>query len=298
MNDIPEKQNQPNQLALLSAQRRLYSASKKLFFWRTIIALCVATVGSYLVSNITYFGSYLALAIVSYIVIDIYVLKRKESEHRETAAAVQELFDTRLYELPWNDFVAKKKPDDELIALWARPLELDNQALKDWYPREVGKADLDFARFVCQRTNLWWDSTLRQNYVRFLIFILIATGVVLALLSIYFELSVAAALVQLLPLLPLANLLQEQVRDHWETYSQNISLKGQIDEQIEKMVRREVLETPSVVSRIFQDEIFRHRRKSSLILDYFYWKFRPKQEEQMQFSAESKVTEYLNAKPA
>jgi hypothetical protein len=42
------------------------------------------------------------------------------------------------------------------------------EKIKDWYSPRVGELPLAIARILCQRTNCWWDSKLRQRYSSFL----------------------------------------------------------------------------------------------------------------------------------
>src|SRR4051812_23567705 len=110
MNKISERQNEERQMNFLFVQRELYSGAKKYFIWRTTIALVFATIGPIITSLNDEIGIYIGITAIAYLLIDNLFLERIESSKRLNAAKIQELFDTYLFELPWNKFVAGKKP--------------------------------------------------------------------------------------------------------------------------------------------------------------------------------------------
>ena len=98
MNRINIKQNEESQLELLFTQRNLYSSAKRLFGWRTGIAVCLAVAGPFLTALDSQISTYTAIVVVVYLLVDNLVLQKIENFKKITAAKVQELFDTNVLE--------------------------------------------------------------------------------------------------------------------------------------------------------------------------------------------------------
>src|SRR5437763_1707535 len=111
MNTIPEKQNEPGQLDLLLAQRRLYSRAKVCFTWKISLSMVFAIGGPILSSLYEPASGYVGLAAILCLFVNLLALERLESSYKVNAAKIQELFDTYLFDLPWSEYVAGKKPD-------------------------------------------------------------------------------------------------------------------------------------------------------------------------------------------
>src|SRR5437867_298394 len=56
--------------------------------------------------------------------------------------------------------------------------------LRDRYPPAVEKVPLPLARLICQRTNCWWDSSLRKKYANALVGILILVVVAVFVIAL------------------------------------------------------------------------------------------------------------------
>lgn len=298
MNKINTKQNEGSQLELLLTQRNLYSSVKKLFGWRTGIAVCLAIGGPFLTSLDSQISVYVAIIVIIYLLIDNVVLQKIESSQKMTAAKVQELFDTNVLEMPWNNIVAGKQLDKEIIAsVLSKNDNLDYQALKliDWYSPEVSQVDITVGRFICQHSNVWWDSSLRRKYLNFLyissavvVLGLIITGTILNLTIGVFVIGV------LLPMIPLMELLIKQINEHHGSNCCSTDLKENLNDTISRIINGEVINNPESLARTYQDEIYRHRSKCPMVFDWMYWIFKDKQEEQMHFSVAKTVQEIIN----
>jgi hypothetical protein len=295
MNDIPQKQNEYRQIELLLAQRRLYSKAKTYFTWRLSLALMFAIVGPIVTSLNNNLGVYVGIIAIAYLLINNLVLEKLESSIKTNAAKIQELFDTYLFALPWNDYVVGKKPDTEIIAEILGPLQArDFTDLKDWYAVDAGKIDLELARFICQRSNVWWDTNLRKLYINLLVFVLVIVIGVVVIASVVVNLTVAKLIVGIiLPALPFVEVAMMQIKDNWESACVTTELKGNIDTEIDKRVNGEAVQNSASVARVFQDQIWRHRSKCPMVFDWVHKISKTRHENQMQFSVKAKVEEYL-----
>jgi hypothetical protein len=151
----------------------------------------------------------------------------------------------------------------------------------------VGLAPLYLARIVCQRTNLWYDATLREKYSNVL---LVAAVVIVTML-------VAAGLVANLPftdfvvtiLAPSAPLLSWALRD---------AFKQRDAADAQKIARREAESLWELAvsngcsedecvrrSREFQNTIFQRRVSNPLLFPLLYKSLRPGMETDMNLGA-------------
>ncbi|MEQ1500453.1 MAG: S-4TM family putative pore-forming effector, partial [Parcubacteria group bacterium] len=208
----------------------------------------------------------------------------------------QELFDTQVLDLNWNEVVVGSKPDHEIIGSIVQKIKPDS-TLKNWYPVDDSSIDISFARFLCQRSNAWWDSTLRKMYIRFLYCVLFLIVVGIVFIGIKFKLSLGDLILGIImPVLSLIQLIIKQVNDNISSFKRMTKLKEDIDIVIEKFLGGENVENPKELSRCFQDEIFRHRKSSPQVFDWVYWFLKNNQENQMQYSINAKMEEFKTKK--
>jgi hypothetical protein len=123
-------------------------------------------------------------------VLDVFWIDRSQREKLKTAAKISERFDCGVLKLSWNAFVVGRSVAAETIDAAARRWSGDEKDLLNWYSDIDGTVPLALARIVCQRTNLWYDSSLRRSYGRILICIVIAVIVLLIAVAASFNLAV------------------------------------------------------------------------------------------------------------
>ncbi|MGX1546212.1 S-4TM family putative pore-forming effector [Streptomyces adustus] len=101
-----------------------------------------------------------------------------ENEFRR-AARLQELFDTRLYGLPWNEMLAGDVPSADETSRLARRYKGSAESLRDYY--EVRDLPRPFDVLSCILQNLGWGARVRRRYantVQACVVLWIAAGVV------------------------------------------------------------------------------------------------------------------------
>ncbi|WP_143658641.1 S-4TM family putative pore-forming effector [Streptomyces sp. IMTB 2501] len=84
-----------------------------------------------------------------------------ESEFR-TAALLQETFDTRLYDIPWNEMLAGNAPSADEISRLARRYQGPEERLRDYYEIRELPRPLDLLSCILQ--NLAWGARIRRRY--------------------------------------------------------------------------------------------------------------------------------------
>jgi hypothetical protein len=293
MNDIVDKENRQENLDLLLAMRRLYSSAKNYFTWRTSIATSLAFLGPILASQGDVYAAYIGLFALLYLLADRLYLQPKEEKKQGLAARTQELFDTKVLDLPWNSTVAGNKPAAESISDALRGHKREEyDSLSNWYSADVSSVEIGFGRILCQRSNLAWDSSLRKRYVAVLALALVFLVGVFVAIAYYFDFTFSQVVGGIIfPCLPLLDLLITQIRGHLKAASNTETLVKEVDGVIEEICAGQTV--PHINrSRTFQNEIFNHRKCCPLVFDWLYWLLRTRQEQNMRFSVEATIREF------
>ena len=292
MNSIDEIQNKDTSLQKLAAQRRAYSEAKRIFFIRSISAICVAIAFPWLSESLPNLKNWFTAAAVLYIAVD-FLLKKVESEKRTDGAKIQEAFDCEVYGLRWNFFAAGGKPDGEVVgSYFVKVQRLGFESLKNWYPNNLSELPVGVARTICQRANIWWDSGLRIWYARLNLIILIVLSI--CMLWVNKDKTVASSIIFFASFVPLFKLLLEEYISHTESAKRLTELKQQLNDQLDSVLTGG--EVDEYASRSIQDEIFRHRNSVTSIPNWFYGLLKNRYEKLMGFNAQEYVSKYTSTK--
>lgn len=295
MNAIPERQNAEPQLTLLRARQQTYLQANKLLILQLALTVAIpvaSAIAGLFTPGLRPYTAALALMIA---ITDVAVLDRLQRKTLRLAAKIAEAFDEKVLEIPWNKFVAGKRADPEAIAGaaagWRRNRSDDK--LVNWYPPATGKAPMHLARIICQRTNLWYDATLRRHYgdwvrgVGILLVVGLFFGALLAGLTI--EVFVTAVLAPAAPVLTWS--MREYFRQK-DTADAQETLKGDAEALWDRAKDGGCDEPECLVqSREFQNAIYTRRATSPLIIPWLYPLRRPEMERQMNQGAEAYLKE-------
>jgi hypothetical protein len=293
-NGITSRQNSPENIRLLAAQRSLYSRAKRFGAVQAFLAGLTPLVGAIAVALKPNADTWAAFAGIVIAFVDTLWLDPKQNGLRNLAASVQEYFDCKVLQLPWNAALAGRPPSPEDIHEAAEGHTPSSAApLQDWYPHAVSALPLYQGRLICQRTNCWWDSKLRQRYGNWIlgtVFLLSAGVFALGLLNGMslqkFVLAVMA------PLLPAALWAAREWRRQIETGLESDRQKEDSESLWGQVVRGEVAEPEaSRRSRELQDAILVRRRGNAPVFDWVYRRLRTKQEDQMNVAADAMLNE-------
>ena len=295
MNSIPERQNAEAQLRLLRARQQTYAEASGLLVVQlalTVAIPVVTAIAGLFTPGVRPYAAALALLLT---VADVAFLDRLQRQKLRLAAKIAEAFDEQVLEIPWNKFVAAKRADPEAIAgaaaAWARGKS--DEKLVDWYPPAVGKAPMHLARIICQRTNLWYDATLRRHYgdwvrgVGGLLVVALFFGALFAGLTV--ELFVTTVLAPAAPVLTWS--MREYFRQK-DTAEAQETLKSDAEALWDRAKAGQCEEAECLAqSRKFQNAIYTRRSNSPLILPWLYPWRRPAMERQMNRGAEAYLKE-------
>jgi hypothetical protein len=267
---IFEKQNEPKFIAMLAAQRRIYSSAKK---WNNVFLLISVIVPflSILVQEFLSFD-FRKFAIGSaffwliYFVFNNFIVFNKKRK----AVQIQELFDTQLFGIDWSSKVKRiKEINTEFVEREA--VKLDKQdGLKNWYS-DYSDEDKNLAILKCQQENLRWDGDQRAQYVWLLLLSFVFIFLIYALLA-----SHALSEKSILILLPLSGFflfcssaLLGNIYASYRLNSKYYDLKYQ-SMYWERLPSDDQL--PFI--RKVQDFIYYRRKLSPLVPDWFYKQFK------------------------
>lgn len=300
MSTIPEDQLQQKQLDRLAAQRRLYSDAKRVQAIQIILVIPAVVIWAVLVAWYPGLRVYAASWGIGLALLDVLVFARVQSNLKERAAKIQELFDCEVLRLEWSILKAGRRPDAETILEASSRygnLNTSDTTLRDWYPREVGKLPIHLARIICQRINCWWDARLRQRYAMGVLVVGILLVICVLLVGLIGGLTLEKfVLAVLAPLLPAVVLGIRQFDENLERMKVADRLKQYSEDLWEEALRGgETPEELTAKSRNLQDAIYDNRRISPLIFDWIYQRLKTRQEEQANKGAESLVTEAKKA---
>jgi len=300
-NSIPEKQNQPLQLECLAAQRSLYSKAKTIFILEILLAVPIVVLLSLISAYFPSFLPWFALYGLIVTTIDYLILENVQNNLKKKAAQIQELFDCRVLELDWPFWKIPHRPDPEDIVSEAanyKKKDSDFGSLYNWYPLAIEKLPLDKARIVCQRTNVWYDSSLRHRYTNIIFILLVFFCILILCIGLLQSLNLEKLILGVaIPLSPALYWGIREIRSQRDAASNLDRLKDYAETLIDEIKTDEVAPPIAAMkSRSFQDEIYENRKNNPLILDAIYNVLREKHELQMNKGNEELVEELVKTK--
>jgi SMODS-associating 4TM effector domain len=302
-NHIGTDQNSELQLSRVAAASQEYGNGKRILGIQATITVLGGFGSPLLVARFPTLKAWAAFYAFTVALLDALVLERVQSDRRQLGAKIQELFDCNLFEIPWRPLVAGEAPAREVIAEECsryRKRDKNLARLKDWYSPTVSQLPLPLARLVCQRTNAWWDSTLRKRYSAALKVMVWALGIFVCGLAIYRGLTVDVFVSSVLaPLTPAILWGVREIRKHSSAAERLARLQTHIDgkwrEALNGNLPDRLLEAESVS---IQDEIFRSRSSSPFVFNWVYRLLRGRKEQTMHTVAAQLVHEALGAQSA
>lgn len=296
---ITQRQNLDTQIEMLAAQRQLYSSAKKIIGMQMIFAGPIAVIATLLGIFYPEFKNYAALLGLTILIIDLTILNPHQKKLRAQGASVQEAFDTKVLDIEWNEIKVGKKLEHELIHAHALIFGDDThklEKLKNWYPLEVQQLPIHWGRIVCQRSNIWWDSTLRRKFANTVFIVLIFLTIFLIWFGIKQDLSLTDFVMKIvIPMAALYKLGISQFVEHRDAADRLDKLRDQAEKLWAAAINGESLAVLKNKSRSLQDEIFDGRKKNPPIFDSIFWMFRDIHEAQMNVAASALIKEAKSA---
>ena len=202
---------------------------------------------------------------------------------RRAAAVAQEMFDTTVLDLPWNALLVGARHQVADIAKRGAGIVGDRKAmdlLKGWYTPDLAGLPFPMARLMAQRMNVWWDRSLREEYVkplRITIAVVVAGVTVVALAT---GQSLAIAVLVFASLLPGLRVWNEELASHQRTRERHETILAHLA-SVRDALRGGRLSDADAreESRKLQDAIFQQRAAAPLGVPKTYWRSRDANED-------------------
>jgi hypothetical protein len=215
---------------------------------------------------------------------------------RDNAARVQELFDTNVLGLDWNEISVGKKPEPELVHEEAVKYCMNEEkiaCLRKWYPAIIDTVPEICGIIISQRSNVWWDARMRRKYALSISIILVSIVLGLVGYGLYERKDMFEFLAYIVaPLAATYVFGYRQMLEHRDAADRLDKLK-ELSEKIwsDAMAGKDTT-TLKLKCRTLQDQIFDHRKKNPPIFDFLFMWFRDGNEVLMNKGAEALVKEF------
>jgi hypothetical protein len=304
-NGISKRQNETQNIEFLAAQRQLYYEAKRITFYQFISSVLIPIILPVLkrmCSSNNKQLAFITLMSILIIILNTFFIEKAVNNKRIQAAKIQELFDTNVLQINWNNElceskeVAYKGVKRKAEQYKKRIKSLEN--LMNWYPIPYSTVDILAGRIMCQKVNVSWDNEVRRKFQNFLLIIIIISSVLIISYSIYENKPFTDTLISIIaPLLPIVLYVFKRYCENKDTISRLEKLNEKTEllwEQVMKMNTTGLdLEK---CSRELQNNIFKHRSNALMIWDCFYMTKRDNQEIDMVETANNIVNEYKKIK--
>lgn len=292
-NEIPVRQARAENKRLLRARDRNYRSAKWTQGVVVLLSVVLPILGVLVGSNHPAVRPYVALAGLILLVLETALIDRVQKDRQKRGAKLQEQFDTEVFGLPWNRFVAGARVEPEDVrALSAKPLSRRREAHFDaWYEPCVVALPQHLARLICQRTNISYDARLRRKYGNCLLAVTLLFGIGLLFASLEMGLKFPDLVMTLL--VPFTPVLTWALKERMQHANAAASLTN-LSSEWEKMWSRALAGATEAVitadSRDLQDSIYQHRERSPLVFDWVYYRLRTSNEDEARHAEEDLVT--------
>ncbi|THH37817.1 S-4TM family putative pore-forming effector [Neolewinella litorea] len=285
---IATKQNDDWSIKLLRAQRRSYNLAKR-FALVDKALMFLSLISPAIIIYADRLQSIKTITIWTFVLIILsIVVKRFIKAHTNNGAIIQEMFDTRLFGLEWNDILIPKPIlDSDIVSLSKKQ---DDKFLLNWYPVEIDQVpNKDVQILLCQRSTMAWDANIKARFILvymllfvlyYLLYIVIGTKNDLNL----YEIILFAA--------PSFSFMRTSITEMIEI-SKQVQRQREVIQRtsnvIEKYSLDQHVEIKNSTLRQVQDSIYLNRVSRAKVPNWLYWLFRTDDENSMKMTVDSIV---------
>lgn len=293
---ILETQNESFHIDQLLSQKNIYSNAKILqgiLIFITIplpiiIALILKFYPTLIDEKHWIFVLYLVLASLFEKVLENYV-----DRYKKLAASIQEAFDTKVLNIEENESLNTANVDNELIRENSKEQRKNSKKVADvtnWYSLNIISIRTNIASILCQRTNIFYDFSVRKRYNWAMRIIVVLTFIILMVISLKNDITLKLFLIEVvIPSIPVFMFAYKEINSNTESIDNLEHLRNLIEANLNNLTIESNIQK-SLLRKI-QDRIYPNRILSPLIPDFLYYLIRPKLEDQMNYSVEQKVKE-------
>ena len=266
---IRERQDQPEHLQRLLAYSHQYRIAQRWHRARAFGTFLLATVAPIISLLVPSTSDILAAVAAGWLVAGRTVLSWLEEHQTLLAVRVQELYDTRLFKLPWNTALAGREPAPEDVAAAAAHIRDDSQ-YRDWYSIDLGDTPWPGDVLLCQRMSMIWSRRDHRAYGTAILITGIAWFLLGLAIALARDLSLADYLIKIfLPSSPALLDCTELARSHWRHATRRENAEHDIQD-IWDAHRDDPAGIDPGACRNIQDTAYLLRRHSPRVPDFIY----------------------------
>lgn len=250
-----------------------------------VFAILLPTLSLILANKLPESKPYLALIGIIALLLEVGLFSKWQKENTKRGAKTQELFDTNVLFLDWNQFVVGSKVEPEEV-LEVNTNEIPKREdFENWYEPEVKDLPINVARIICQRTNVSYDTRVRKWYALSLLWSVILIGLGLIGVGTYQNLPFSEIILTIVvPFVPLITFALREYRKQTDCIDSLATLKSEVEKLWAKAMKDPNAPELRQDSRILQDAIYRNRVSNPLLYDWVY-KLKRKGNEKLAYSA-------------
>lgn len=290
MNHYYETQNDSEMIRLQAAQRELYSRVKNYLGCSFVFGVLVPTVASAIYLVLSFFPDYTlpwlktTVTIYGFIMLFINMLLLDHvGSIKRIAARVQEEFDTRLYDMEWNEVLVGRHlgPHEWLEPANQHLHKYGSSRLTDWYLNDPVNIPSPIMMLLCQSKNLGWDASLKRIISNLLSLIILANGIVLLVLAIVINPPAANVFSFIALLAPVYHFYYRYVSENKKSVSRADELRHKIEYEMDKITESGRVDDAHLkkTGRNIQDQIFSYRASGNPVPDIIHRRNRMRDEE-------------------
>lgn len=273
---MKNRQNESKQLSLLCISDLLYKKVKKIkFFYNFFLAFPVVlslfkseiikkseklNIFKVSVENLNTF------ILIATLVVGLlyFVFQFLEKNNLTKAVRIQEEFDVRVFNIKWNNLLAERFPDIEIIELEEEAKKISKEEKKDWYVFDEHLNDNENI-FKAQKSALIYSRKLRETYLH----VLYVLAIIFILCSLFLAWKMPLEKIVLNYFIPIYPIFQKYL----DTI---LKVKSSINES--ESIYKYLDNTNAIGNnrsnlRMLQDWIFLNNRLYAPVIPTFIYKF-------------------------
>lgn len=296
---ILERQNQNENLVLLLAQREIYSSAKNI----QVVSIILVSVVPVVIAMWGYISPEFSVkfpnimtgyGIIAGIIECLLIYFRDKK--KELASSVQESFDRNVFGIAKNETLGVLDIADNTLLKYKNKIDNgeNTDELKNWYSKEIIELKTNIAVLFCQRTNVYYDYSIRNNYIIIVILFFILISSVIFLFGLLKDMKLSEFLLKLVSsIIPILIFSFNEIKNQKEAIKNIQDLQKIITSCIDETGLNSHANETAI--RQIQDRIYNNRKINPLIPDFLYRLLRNKKnnnlEQAMNFSISRKIQE-------
>jgi hypothetical protein len=301
-NDINARQSTDQFIKYFSASSQIYSEVKTLTEREAILSVPIPLLLSVCAILFPQYKVWAAFYGITLSFLNILFFENMVHSLKKEAAKVQELFDCELFGMEWSSFRIGEKPLPGKVTFAADRYqkshskdELKNK-LKIWYP-DVNNLPIELARIICQRSNLVWDTELRETYVRYLKIIVTMICVIAVGVGIGLKMTMEGFILSLMAVIfPTILWFIREIKKQRGSVETLKQLTSYVNDLWKNALNKNLDQTQiQARTRLLQDEMYSHRASNQPIFEWVYKQIKIKNDmdKQMNTEAQAMIEEAL-----